>query len=112
MVAVGTAVAFTAIGALIAVLVQQRRAPAPAERPLIRLGLELENALAPPQINFDLSPDGSRVAYVARGGPGGIYIAMRSLNDGTTVAVPGRKEAFRPSFHQMGSGWLLPEAPD
>ena len=104
LIAVGTAVAFAAIGALIAVLVQQPRAPAPAERPLFSLGVELENALAPPQFNFDVSPDGTRVAYVARG-PGGSYIALRSLTDGTTVAVPGAEFAHTPFFSPDGR-WL------
>ena len=104
VVPVGAAVAFAAIGALIAVLVQQR-GPAPGERPLISLGLELENAQAPPQSSFDVSPDGSRVAYVARLAAGGTYIALRSLTDGTTVAVPGAEFGHSPFFSPDGR-WL------
>jgi len=60
---------------------------------------DLENQVAV------LSPDGERIAFVARSRTGRDQLYLRTLDDGTTTAIPGTEGASHPSF-SPDSEWI------
>jgi serine/threonine-protein kinase len=91
-----------------------RGAPRLPERPLIRLdvdlgpGISLPGLTAPtssPQMAVVLSPDGTRVAYVASEGGGQERLFVRRLDQPKAVELPGTEGARAP-FFSPDSRWL------
>ena len=83
------------------------RATRPVERPLVRLDVDLGSAVVLSPLNRGsnnviLSPDGSRLVYVA-GAPARLY--TRRLDQSKANELPGTEEAIRPFFSPDGQ-WV------
>jgi len=80
------------------------RADGPADRPLVRANLDLPGFVGGGS-NLALSPDGTRIAYVARGADGKDRLATRLLAETETKSLAGTEGAFNPFFSQDGQ-WI------
>jgi WD40 repeat protein len=84
------------------------RAMQPVEHPLTRLDVDLgqDASLA---LNYGdnirISPDGTRLAYVASLGGGPVKLFIRKLDQPTATELPGTEEAVSP-FFSPDSQWL------
>src|SRR5688572_6718058 len=82
-----------------------RRAPdIPRSRFVLALGDSAPVAIGPGP-NLSLSPDGSRLAYVAEPATGSRRIFVRAMNELDAKALPGTEQAIRPSFSPNGE-WI------
>jgi serine/threonine-protein kinase len=84
----------------------------PAERPLVQLEIELGSDVAlaplvrPTPSSVAISPDGSRLAYIASVAGAPTRLFMRSLDQPRAVALPGTEGASSPFFSPDGQ-WLV-----
>ena len=82
------------------------RAPAPGESPFMRFNVDLgPNALPGPRITAAISPDGTRLAYMARGPKGVAQLATRRLDQENATALAGTDNATDP-FFSPDSQWI------
>ncbi len=84
------------------------RAIQPTEHPLVRLDVDLGQDVALGLnygVNTRISPDGTRLAYLAslRGGP--VKLFVRRLDQPTATELPGTEGAYSP-FFSPDSQWL------
>ena len=83
----------------------------PAARPLVRLDVDLgpEISLPSPENNplstVALSPDGTRLAYVASSSGGPSHLFTRQLDQSKAVELPGTNDAIGPVFSPDGQ-WI------
>ena len=83
----------------------------PAEKPLVRLDVDLgpEISLPSPENNplsaVALSPDGTRLAYVASSSGGPPHLFTRRLDQSKAVELPGTNGAIGPVF-SPGGQWI------
>src|SRR5690349_3315750 len=82
------------------------RAARPVERPLVRLSVDLgPDAVAGPRSTAAISPDGRRLAFVARDAGGKELLATRLLDQPKPVLLPGTEGARDPFFSPEGD-WI------
>src|SRR6478672_9799669 len=82
------------------------RAARPVERPLVRLSVDLgPDAVAGPRITAAISPDGRRLAFVARDAGGKELLATRLLDQPKPVLLAGTEGASDPFFSPEGD-WI------
>jgi hypothetical protein len=78
----------------------------PAQRPPLRLAVDLGNVSL--ETNFPvatLSPDGTRVVFVATDADGVPHLATRQLDETGATAMPGTARAYAPFFSPDGE-WV------
>jgi serine/threonine-protein kinase len=80
------------------------RADGPADRPLVRANLDLPGFVSG-GANLALSPDGTRIAYVARGADSRDRLTTRLLSDTETKSLAGTEGAVNPFFSPDGQ-WI------
>ena len=100
--------ALAAVSALVSVGlgVLYWRAAQPVERPLVRLSVDLgPDAVAGPRITAAISPDGRRLAFVARDAAGKELLATRLLDQPKAVLLAGTEGASDPFFSPDGD-WI------
>ena len=79
---------------------------APGESPFMRFNVDLgPNALPGPRITAAISPDGTRLAYMARGPKGVAQLATRRLDQENATALAGTDNATDP-FFSPDSQWI------
>jgi serine/threonine-protein kinase len=79
-------------------------------RPLVRLNVDLGADALPSLRNMaTLSPDGSRVLYLARSGDKSYALALRFLDQERLAVLPGTEGASSPSFSPDGQ-WVAFQA--
>jgi Tol biopolymer transport system component len=82
------------------------RATRPVDRPLMRFSTDLgPDAVEGPRITAAISPDGGRLAFVARGPGGKEQLATRLLDQAQAVLLPGTENAADPFFSPDGQ-WI------
>jgi serine/threonine-protein kinase len=82
------------------------RAARPVERPLVRLSVDLgPDAVAGPRITAAISPNGRRLAFVARDAGGKELLATRLLDQPKAVLLAGTEGASDPFFSPEGD-WI------
>ena len=82
------------------------RALRPAERPLLRLSVDLgPDAVKGLNLTAAISPDGRRLVFPARGPDGQPQLAMRLLDEGQPTLLPGSAGGFDP-FFSPDSQWV------
>jgi Tol biopolymer transport system component/predicted Ser/Thr protein kinase len=82
------------------------RAAPSTEPPLMRFTVDLgPDAVAGPRITATISPDGSRLAYVARGPVGTPQLATRALDESQATLLAGTEDATDP-FFSPDSQWI------
>jgi Tol biopolymer transport system component/predicted Ser/Thr protein kinase len=82
------------------------RATRPVERPLMRFSADLgPEAVEGPNITAAISPDGTRLAFVARGLGGKEQLATRLLDQAKAIVLPGTENAAAPFFSPDGQ-WI------
>jgi Tol biopolymer transport system component len=86
------------------------RTPAVSDLPLVRQDVDLGSdiALPPPATfasNVVISPDGTRLAYVASAAGGPRKLLTRRLDQAKAMDLPGTENANRPFFSKDGR-WL------
>ncbi len=100
------AVAAGLVLALIVTGLQFWRATRPADRPLMRFSADLgPEAVQGPRITAAISPDGARLAFVARGPGGKEQLATRLLDQATATLLSGTENAADPFFSPDGQ-WI------
>ncbi len=73
--------------------------PQPVERPLMRFSADLgPDAVAGPVITAAISPDGRRLAFVARGASGRAQLATQLLSQPKATLLAGTENASAPFF--------------
>jgi Tol biopolymer transport system component/predicted Ser/Thr protein kinase len=78
----------------------------PMDHPLMRFSVDLgPEAAAGPHITAAIAPDGSRLAFVARGAAGNEQLATRLLNQAQATLLPGTENAADPFFSPDGQ-WI------
>jgi Tol biopolymer transport system component len=102
---VSTGVAVVAMMALAALALVHFR-EAPASQPLMRFSVDLgPEAVAGPRITAAISPDGRRLAFVARGVGGKEQLATRLLDQANPTLLAGTENATDPFFSPDGQ-WI------
>ena len=89
-----------AVAVTVGILVWNLR-PSDVSRDVVRFAVAVSNAnpdVSSTSQDIAISPDGSRVAYVARAPTGGWQLYVRDLDDLEVVAVPGSGGATGPFF--------------
>jgi serine/threonine-protein kinase len=82
------------------------RAPRPVDRPLMRFSADLgPEAVEGPGITAAISPDGTRLAFVARSPGGKQQLATRLLDQANLTLLPGTENAADPFFSPDGQ-WI------
>ena len=82
------------------------RATPPVDRPLMRFSADLgPEAVEGPRITAAISPDGTRLAFAARGPEGKEQLATRLLDQATARLLPGTENATDP-FFSPDSQWI------
>jgi serine/threonine-protein kinase len=82
------------------------RATRPVDRPLMRFSADLgPEAVKGPRITAAISPDGGRLAFVARGPAGKEQLATRLLDQAQATLLPGTENAADPFFSPDGQ-WI------
>jgi len=82
------------------------RATRPADRPLMRFSVELgPDAVEGADITAAISPDGARLAFVARGPTGERQLATRLLDQANAALLAGTENAADPFFSPDGR-WI------
>src|SRR2546422_1123208 len=82
------------------------RGTRPVDRPLMRFSTDLgPEAVEGPNITAAISPDGARLAFVARGPGGKQQLATRLLDQATATLLPGIENAADPFFSPDGQ-WI------
>ncbi len=82
------------------------RSSHPAERPLMRFSADLgPEAVEGPRITAAISPNGARLAFVARGPGGRQQLATRLLDEATATRLAGTENAADPFFSPDGQ-WI------
>jgi Tol biopolymer transport system component len=82
------------------------RATRSAEAPIMGFDLDLgPNAVVGPRITTTISPDGSRLAYLAQGPNGKPQIATRALDQSQATLLAGTEDATDPFFSPDGQ-WI------
>jgi Tol biopolymer transport system component/predicted Ser/Thr protein kinase len=82
------------------------RAPRPADRPLMRFSADLgPEAVEGSRITVAISPDGARLAFVARGPAGKQQLATRLLDQAQATLLAGTENAADPFFSPDGQ-WI------
>ena len=82
------------------------RATRPVDRPLMRFSADLgPEAVEGPRITAAISPDGTRLAFVARGPGGKEQLATRLLDQATATLMPGTENPRDPFFSPDGQ-WI------
>ena len=82
------------------------RATRPVDRPLMRFSADLgPEAVEGPRITAAISPDGTRLAFVARGPAGKQQLATRLLDQAQATLLPGTENAADPFFSPDGQ-WI------
>jgi Tol biopolymer transport system component len=77
-----------------------------ASKPLMRFSVDLgPEAVEAPRITAAISPDGSRLAFAARGPSGKEQLATRLLDQATATLLPGTENASDP-FFSPDSRWI------
>lgn len=71
--------------------------------PLLRASLDLPNASSPPQTNFAISPDGTRIVFMTAGA--GPRLMIRALDQPSATPVPGGEFGHNPFFSPDGK-WI------
>jgi Tol biopolymer transport system component len=99
------AAAFAAMAALAFWALWRRPAPNPAQAAM-RLDVDLGAAVAPTNLGPDaiLSPDGTRLVFVAQGSNGKSRLLTRRLDQSEPVELRGSEGAFAPFFSPDGQG--------
>ena len=86
------------------------RASRPVERPLARLRVDLgPDALRAPRQSVTLSPDGTRIVFVGRGGdPGTRQLFIRRLDEATAVPIAGtvHGQLLSSPFFSPNGDWI------
>ena len=83
----------------------------PAEKPLVRLDVDLGPEISLPSLENNplsavaLSPDGTRLAYVASSSGGPPHLFTRRLDQSKAVELPGTNGAIGPVF-SPGGQWI------
>jgi Tol biopolymer transport system component/predicted Ser/Thr protein kinase len=96
--------AVLALAALALAFVHFRQAPAP--QPLTRFSVDLgPEAVAGVRVTAAISPDGRRLAFVARGAGGKEQLATRLLDQANPTLLPGTDDAGDP-FFSPDSQWI------
>jgi serine/threonine-protein kinase len=91
--------------AAIAASVAAYRATRPVERPLLRFTEAADVDPSPIGSSIAISSDGTRVAFVAKDERRVNHVALRRLDDGSTVILAGTEGAEAPFFSPDGS-WI------
>jgi Tol biopolymer transport system component len=82
------------------------RATRPVDRPLMRFSADLgPEAVEGPSITAAISPDGTRLAFVARGPGGKEQLATRPLDQAQATLLAGTENAADPFFSPDGQ-WI------
>jgi Tol biopolymer transport system component/predicted Ser/Thr protein kinase len=82
------------------------RATRPVDRPLMRFSADLgSEAVEGPSITAAISPDGARLAFVARDPGGKQQLATRPLDQVNPTLLPGTENATAPFFSPDGQ-WI------
>ena len=82
------------------------RATRPVDRPLMRFSADLgSEAVEGPRITAAISPDGARLAFVARGPAGKQQLATRLLDQANLTLLPDTENAADPFFSPDGQ-WI------
>jgi len=82
------------------------RTPAPASHPLMRFNVDLgPDALPGPRITALISPDGTRLAFIARSAKEVPQLATRRLDQENTTLLTGTENAVDP-FFSPDSQWI------
>jgi len=84
------------------------RAIQPVEHPLMRLDVDLGQDVSLALnygVNTRISPDGTRLAYLASLGGGPVKLYVRGLDQATATELPGTEGAYSP-FFSSDSQWL------
>jgi Tol biopolymer transport system component/predicted Ser/Thr protein kinase len=82
------------------------RTPRPVDRPLMRFSADLgPDAVKGANITAAISPDGTRLAFVARGSGGKEQLATRLLDQATATLLAGTENAADPFFSPDGQ-WI------
>ena len=82
------------------------RATRPVDHPLMRFSVDLApEAVEGLRITAAISPDGARLAFVARGPGGKEQLATRLLDQATATLLPGTENAADPFFSPDGQ-WI------
>jgi serine/threonine-protein kinase len=82
------------------------RATRPVDRPLMRFSADLgTEAVEGPNITAAISPDGARLAFVARSPGGKQQLATRLLDQAQATLLPGTENAADPFFSPNGQ-WI------
>jgi Tol biopolymer transport system component len=82
------------------------RATRPVDRPLMRFSADLgPEAMERPRVTAAISPDGTRLAFVARGPGGREQLATRPLDQAQPSLLPGTENATDP-FFSSDSQWI------
>jgi serine/threonine-protein kinase len=82
------------------------RATRPVQHPLVRLNVDLgPDAMAGLNTTIAISPDGTRIVYLARGPDGKQQLATRPLNQAQATLLPGTENGADPFFSPDGQ-WL------
>ncbi len=101
---VAAAAAVFALAAL--AFIHFREPPPPAPQPMMRFSADLgPDAVAGPRITAAISPDGQRLAFVARGVGGREQLATRLLNQAIPTLLTGTDNATDPFFSPDGR-WI------
>ena len=80
--------------------------PAPEQRPLIRMSVDLgPDAVAGRQITVAISPDGRRIVFPIRSATGTLQLATRLLDQSTPTPLPGTENGYTPFFSPDGQ-WV------
>jgi serine/threonine-protein kinase len=79
----------------------------PIERPVMRLAVDLgpDAELRTTFTTFALSPDGKRLVFGTKSGNGAVHLAVRQIDQGNAVALPGTEGARDPFFSPDGE-WI------
>jgi serine/threonine-protein kinase len=100
MIAAALGLALMALGVLF------WRATRPVDRPLMRFSADLgPEAMQSPRITAAISPDGTRLAFAARGPAGKQQLATRLLDQANPTLLPGTENAADPFFSPDGQ-WI------
>ncbi|MBI3471362.1 MAG: serine/threonine-protein kinase, partial [Candidatus Solibacter usitatus] len=78
----------------------------PVDRPLLRLSVDLgPDAVAADRITAAISPDGTRLVFLARGSDGKTQLATRLLDQPQATLLAGTADAAAPFFSPNGE-WI------
>jgi Tol biopolymer transport system component len=99
-----TAAAFVVVSVALGALLW--RATRPVDRPLMRFSADLgPEAVESPRITAAISPDGTRLAFAARGPAGKQQLATRLLDQVNPTLLAGTENAVDPFFSPDGQ-WI------